>query len=461
MFLFIDRGDELKFLEERYKQHGFEFIVIYGRRRIGKTELIKNFVKGKPHVYFLCNKAGTVGNILRFRKMVAAFLSEPEIAPETFEEIFAHLVQRAKDRFLVVFDEFPYLVEKDASVPSLFQAVADEVLKGRNIMLVLCGSSISMMEQLLGYKNPLYGRKTGHIKLDFLKFRHFSEFFPGSSIEENIRAYSILGGVPFYLEKFDKNKTALENAKEQILSKGGRLYEEVDFLLKEELREPDVYKSILSAIASGSTKVAEIATKTGIKASDMDRYLKVLMSLGIIKKEIPATEKKSKKSLYRVDDNFFDFCSLFFEPYRSDIEIGETVNLEESLKRNFNAYAGRKFEKLVREEAIREISPFQVQKAGRWWGAYREEGQRKSLEIDILALNEQTKDILFCECKWQDGVNAEKILEGLKEKAKYVDWHGKNRNEHYAIVAKGFSSRTKDALCFDLRDLGKILAKNV
>lgn len=457
MFLkFINRQDELQFLEERYMHEGFDFIVIYGRRRIGKTELIKNFAKNKPYVYMLCNKAGTSANIKRFKQEIAKSLKEPEIATEELEEIFSYLIAKAKDKLVVVLDEFSYLVEKDDSIPSVFQAVIDEVLKDKDIMLIICGSSISMMESLLGYKNPLYGRKTGHMKIEFLKFRYIEEFFPRYTFEENIRAYAILGGVPFYLEKFDPKKTALENAKEQILSKKGQLYEEVDFLLKEELREPDVYKSILVAIAQGSAKVAEIASKAGIKASDLDRYLKVLMMLGIVKKDIPVTEKKSKKTLYTIDDNFFEFYSLFFEPYRSDIEIGEETRFEESLKKNFNSYAGKKFEKLVRNEAIRAMSPFPVSKVGRWWGYYRENEQRKELEIDVVALNEENKEILFCECKWQDRVNAEKIFEELKEKATHVDWNNEERKEHYAIVAKSFSRRT-EAICFDLNDLEKII----
>lgn len=458
MFLFINRKDEMDFLEERYNKPGFDFFVIYGRRRIGKTELIKNFIKKKPHIYMLCNKGGTAANVLRFKQEVAKFLHEPVIASENLDEIFSYLVPKAKEKLVVVLDEFSYLVEKDDSIPSLFQAVIDEVLKEKNVMVIICGSSISMMESLLGYKNPLYGRKTGHIKLDFLKFRYFKDFFPRNDIEENIRTYAILGGVPFYLDKFDPGISALENAKKEILSKKGRLYEEVDFLLREEMREPDVYKGILSAIAQGNAKVAEIASKTGIKASDMDRYLKILMILGIIKKEIPVTEKKSKKTLYSIDDNFFDFYSSFFEPYRSDIEIGEMKNLEETLKKNFNAYTGKKFENLVRKEAIRKISPFSISRVGRWWGFYRENDERRELEIDIVALNEGTGEILFCECKWQDNVDSEKLFKELKEKAKFVNWNNKNRKEHYAVVAKSFSVRTGHARCIDIKELDKVLA---
>lgn len=454
---FVNRKEELALLNERYSGKSFEFIVIYGRRRIGKTELIKEFVKGKPHIYTLCNKAGTSANILKFRQDVSKHLSEPELASVDIEEIFFHLVSKEKGRIIVIFDEFSYLVEKDDAIPSIFQSVIDETLKNKNVMLIICGSSVSMMESLLGYKNPLYGRKTGHIRIDFLEFRHLKEFFPKNSIEENIKTYAMLGGVPFYLEKFDKQKSALENAKEEILSKRGRLYEEADFILKEEFREPDMYKTILSAIASGNTKISEISGKSGIRAVDLDRYLKSLISLGIIKREIPITEKKSKKTFYSIDDNFFNFYAMFFEPHRSDIAMGETHNLEEHLKKDFTMYAGKIFEKLIRTEVVRKITPFAISKSGRWWGFYRDEGQRKELEIDIIAFNEATKEILFAECKWQDNVNADKLLSSLKAKAAHVDWNKDDRKEYYAVFAKSFSGRTKDALCFDLNDLENIL----
>lgn len=461
MFLFINRKEELSFLEERYSEKGFEFIVIYGRRRIGKTELIKNFIKNKPHIYFLCDKTGTQSNALRFRKEVASFMSEPEIASESFRDIFSYILSKTKNRPVIVLDEFSYLVEKDDAIPSVFQSIADEILKGRNIMLIICGSSMSMMEKLLGRRNPLYGRKTGHMKIDFIRFKHFKDFFPRNSTEENIKTYAILGGVPFYMDKFDKNKAAIENAREQILSKKGRLYEEVDFLLKEELREPDVYKAILSAIASGSTKVVEIAAKSGIKASDMDRYLKVLIMLGIVKREIPATERKSKRTLYVIDDNFFDFYTLFYEPHKSEIEIGEMKNLIENLNKNFNAYAGKKFEKLIRTDALLKLIPFSASRIGRWWGFYREGGVRKELEIDIVALNDNTKEILFAECKWQDNVDAKRILSELKEKEKHVQWHNESRKEHYAIFAKSFKEKIKEPnlLLFDLKDLEKCFSE--
>jgi len=238
---FINRNEELEFLEERYRRKNFEFFVIYGRRRVGKTELIKNFLKDKKNIYFLSDKSGTERNVERFKKKIAEYFNEPVIATNDIEEVFSYFVERIDEKVVIVFDEFSYLLEKDDAISSIFQVICDELLKGKNIFLILCGSSISMMEsEALSSKSPLYGRKTGHIKLIPIRFRYFKDFFPNNKIEKNIEFYAILDGIPFYLEKFSDKKSVFENIKEQILDKKGGLYEEVEFLLKEELREPDI-----------------------------------------------------------------------------------------------------------------------------------------------------------------------------------------------------------------------------
>jgi AAA+ ATPase superfamily predicted ATPase len=381
---------------------------------------------------------------------VAEHFNEPVIETNDLEQIFSHLVNRLKNKkFIVVLDEFSYLVEKDSAIPSIFQVIVDGLLGQTNVFLILCGSSVSMMEiGVLSKKSALYGRKTAHIELGQLDLRAFHDFFPNNNIERNIEFYSVLGGVPFYLEKFSDEQNTFKNIKEQIFSKSGRLYEEIDFLLREELREPDVYKGILSAIASGQTKVVEIANKTGIKASDMDKYLKVLIRLGFVKKEIPVTSLKSKKSIYRIDDNFFSFSFTFSEPFKSNLELGEITAVEERLKRDFNRYLGKKFEKLVREQILIRTGIIRAQRLGSWWGHYRDEKtrQRKAIEIDIVGINDTTKEILFGECKWKTDVDGKKLVQILKEKATHVLWpdEKKVRKEYYVIFAKSFKNVPND-----------------
>jgi len=462
---FIDRRGELAFLEERYSKKGFEFFVIYGRRRIGKTELIKQFIKDKNYIYFLCDKSGTERNINRFKRKIADFFDEPSIETTNLEEIFSYLIKKISDKkIIIVFDEFSYLVEKDSAIPSLFQVIIDEILKETNTFLILCGSSISMMEKgVLSSKSALYGRKTAHIKLQSIPFSSFNEFFPYNNIEKNVEFYAILGGVPFYLEKFSDKKTTIDNIRDQIFSKRGHLYEETDFLLREELREPDVYKNILTVIASGQTKVVEIANASRIKAYDIDKYLKALIRIGIIKKENPIDRIKSKKTTYSIDNNFFSFSFLFSELYKSDLEIEENKTVEEKLRQNFNNFIGRRFEKLFREEILLKVKIMDIQKVGRWWGYYRDKktNNRREIEIDTVALNENTKEILFGECKWKNNVDGNQVLKKLKEKARYFDLSNKQKFNlrYYIILAKSFKKKTieKNVYYFDLNDLEKLL----
>jgi hypothetical protein len=462
---FVDRKEELAFLEERYAKKGFEFFVIYGRRRIGKTELIKQFIRDKPHIYLLCDKSGTERNIQRLKRKIAEYLNEPPIETDTLEELFSDLIKKTQGtQIVLVIDEFSYLVEKDNTVPSLFQVVIDEQLKETNMFIILCGSSISMMEKgVLSSKSALYGRKTAHIKLETIPFSSFHEFFPSNSVEKNIEFYAVLGGVPFYLEKFSDTKTTLDNVRGQIFDKRGQLYEEIDFLLKGELREPDVYKSILTALAAGQTKVVDIANISGIKVHDIDKYLKVLIRLGIIKKENPINTVKSKKTTYSIDDNFFSFSFLFSEVYKSNLEIGEMGLAEEKLQQNFNTFVGRKFEKLIREELLQKLNVITPQKTGRWWGHYRDEltNTRREIEIDIVTLNENTQQNLFGECKWKNNVDGNQVLKELKEKTSYFEGpHNHKSNEkHYLVIAKSFKKKPteKNVYCFDLKDLEKVL----
>ncbi|MFA5102553.1 MAG: ATP-binding protein [Candidatus Thermoplasmatota archaeon] len=461
--MFVDRKEELTFLQERYKKKGFEFFVIYGRRRIGKTELIKQFITKNPHLYFLCDKSGTERNMHRFKRKIAEYLNEPPIETNHLEDLFAYLAKKTQNtRLILVFDEFSYLVEKDTTVPSQFQLIVDEILKKTNIFLILCGSSISRMEKgVLSAKSALYGRKTAHIKVDSLPFTSFQEFYPTNTLEKNIEFYATLGAVPFYLEKFTDKKTTFDNIREQLFNKKGKLYEEIDFLLKEELREPDTYKTILSALAAGHNKVVEIANTAGIKVHDIDKYLKTLLRLGIIQKEIPIDTVKSKKTTYTIKDNFFSFSFLFSEPQKSNLEIGETLSAEETLQKKFPSYVGRRFESLIRDELLKKLQVFTAQKTGKWWGHYRDRktNTRKEVEIDIVALNTSSQQILFGECKWKNNVDGTSILRDLKGKTQYFEWLRTHQNweKHYLVVAKSFQKKTpeRNVSYIDLAEIQK------
>jgi hypothetical protein len=460
MFRFIDREAELSFLEERYGSGEFEFLVLYGRRRVGKTEILRRFVQGRPHLYYLADKRGTERNALRLRREMAASLGVPEVAATELDELFRWYADSAGARPVIVIDEFPYLVERDDSVPSVLQLIIDTVLRERRAMLVLCGSSIGMMEQsVLDARSPLYGRKTGHWRVLPLAFKDMRRFFPGAPVVRCVEFHSILGGVPHYLEKFSGEKGAVENAEREILSRSGHLYEEIDFLLREELREPDVYKAILEAIGAGNGKAKDIAQVSRVPVHDIDKYLKVLMRLGIVAKSTPVTEgPRSKRSRYTLSDPLFGFWFTFCEPHRSELEMGETRKCRESVEGQLPAFVGRSFEPLCRE-FIGARFPGRWPALGPWWGARRVGGKRIEVELDIVGLNDETHEALFGECKWSDRVDAGAVLADLERKAASVEWGRSGRKETFAVFARSFRRRpaNSDALLFDLKDIERAI----
>ncbi len=456
MVRFIDRDAELAFLEERYASGRFEFLVIYGRRRVGKTELLRKFVEERPHIYFLADKAGTARNVLRLRREMAEALGRPELATEELDELFRWYVDEAGGRPLIVIDEFPYLVEKDDSVPSVLQRIIDQALSTTGTMLVLCGSSEGMMERtVLGARSPLYGRRTGHWKVLPMKFADACGFFPGASIERCIEHYSVLGGVPHYLQRFSGNVSTVENAEREIMSRTGSLYEEVDFLLREELREPDVYKAILESIGAGKARAGEIADSSRIPVHDIDKYLKALARLGVVERHRPITKgPKSRHTRYRLVDPLFRFWFTFCESHKSDLELGQTARCREAVEKGLPSFVGQAFEPLCRDLIAAEF-PGRWPELGTWWGAARESGERVEVEIDMVGLNSSTQEILLGECKWSRGVDGERLLSDLRTKAAHVDWMSKERREVYALFGRSFRKRPsgKDVMTFDIDDI--------
>jgi len=464
---FVNREKELEFLEECYRKEGSSLIIIYGRRRIGKTELIKKFVEDKKFVYYLCEKSSIQKNLENFKEILAEKLNKEwlkQIRVNDFESLFKAIEKEIQEKMVIVFDEFPYLIELDRGIVSQFQKIWDEILSKKKIMLILCGSSIGMMEtEVLGYKSPLYGRRTGQWKVTELDIKFLKEFFPSYDFESILYVYACLGGTPFYLLKFNPTKNFFENVQEQFLWKGGFFYEEAENLLRQEFREPRNYMLILRAISEGKRKLGEIANETGLDKSAVSRYLEILSNLELIDYELPITETKSKKRLYYINDNFFNFWFRFIYPNKRLIEEGEEEKVLEKIKTEFPLYFSSIFERICRKAILKN---FNFSKVGMQRGKipHAQKGKNE-YEIDIVALNESTKEILFAECKWSENVDAREIISELVEKSKHVNWHNKERKESFAVFAKSFSNKInefegKKVFCFDLKDLEKMLLKN-
>ncbi len=439
---FVDRESELAFLEGIYAKGGRQLAVLWGRRRVGKTELALHFCTGKNAIYFLADKRGTESNAQRFAEIASRHFKDVAPLVKNFDDAFAYVKARAGNQKIVaVIDEFSYLVEKDGSIPSVFQLAFDEVLKGTNVFLVLSGSSVSMMyDGALSYESPLYGRRSGEWRLKAMPFRHARKFFAGQTFEEAFLNYCVAGGIPAYASRFAK-KGVFENVDERVLAKGEFLYSEPELLLKEELREPSTYFSILEAMANAA-KLSDIAMAAHVNATDMPKYLKVLESLEIVRREKQVTEKKPKKTLYFIEDNFFRFWFKFVFPKKSELESGRREEAFALIKRDFNAFAGKTFEGVCKEY-LQEKRPAPFSEIGMWWGAFpNDKGEKQAVEIDLVSIDEASKTILFAECKWQSNVDAGKILGDLKEKAQKVEWHGEGRNEFFAVFAKSFKEKT-------------------
>ncbi len=412
---FVDREEELAFLDEAWKR-GPQLIVIYGRRRIGKTELLLRFARDRPHLYFLADKTSIPNNLRRLARRMADYLGRPSFARISFqdwESLFREFVEwKGEERMVMIIDEFPYLIELSRSVPSEFQVIWDEILSKRDdIVLVLCGSSIGIMEsEVLGYRSPLYGRRTGQWKVREIHPLRVREFVPGYTLEDSFRVYGVLGGVPAYLSQLDGSKGFWENVRDLLLRKGSPLYEEVDNLLRMELREPKNYKLVLQALAEGKRRVTEIANLTGLDKALVSRYLEVLRTMDLVAYETPLLESPStKRRRYYISDKYFRFWFRYVQPNREMIEEGRSDELITLIRRDFDAYMGPVFEEIVRK-SVHRILPFTPLRVGRHW--WKERGEAR--EIDLLAVGEGS--VALVEVKWSDlrERDVERIVDRLR-----------------------------------------------
>jgi hypothetical protein len=453
---FVNRENELKVIRDNIKKGAF--IIIYGRRRVGKTRLIVEATKDLTTIYHLCMEEELSEALRRLNlKLFELFKDESLIKKPiaSFEDFFDYIAD--KD-LILIFDEFPILVKNYSRILGLLQEFWDFKRKANN-SIILCGSSISMMEEIQSYKSPIYGRRTLSLKVHPLKFKNLREFFPKYSTEDLVKTYAVLDGIPEYLLRFDPNEGFMENLTENFFKKGF-LYEEAEHLLRYELRDLSTYNTILEAISFGYRSFSEIKTKTGLDSAKLSRYLSILENLGLIKREtlITLTQKeklKKRNALYQINDNYFNFYYSFIYPFKEEIEIDLLDEPLRNFERNFNRYLGFIFEKVAKEFLIelnkQEALPFRFTKIGKWW--------HKGEEIDIVALNEREKKALFVEVKWKE-LNlreAKGILKDLKRKAELVK-ELKDYTKHFTIVAKRIKGKEKlDTLTFDLKDLESVL----
>ena len=423
---FVNRKGELEVLEKACEE-GYRLFVVYGRRRVGKTALLRKLLENKRGIYFLCSQRGYEKDIERFSHEIGSFIGAP-VKFESFRDAFEFL--RGQGKLLVVFDEFPYLIEASKGVTSEFQEVVDVILEASGVTLILCGSSVGMMErEVLSYKSPLYGRASGVLKVRPFRFFDMVEWF-GKDFERLLRLYGVTWGIPRYMEFFKTGSD--EEIINNFFEPSAFLFNEARLLLMEELRNPAKYMQIIEAIAMGKTRLNEIAQYAGMEAKDLSTYLRVLSNLGIVRREVPVTEKKAKRGIYVIEDEYFRFYHRFVSSHYEDVESLNPEPAIQDFLRNFNTYLGKTFEKVAREFLI-ELNkhgrlPFKFTKIGKWW--------HKNEEIDLVALNEREKKGLLVEVKWKElsEKEAKGILKDLERKSEHLkleDWQ-----MHCGVIAK-------------------------
>jgi AAA+ ATPase superfamily predicted ATPase len=442
--VFVGREKELASLNKLYDEKSFQMVVMYGRRRIGKTTLISAFVAKRPAIFFTAQEVNDTLNLLQFSKKIYAFFDVPQSTGAflTWNDAFDFLGDRAKERqFILAFDEFPYAAAANRSLKSVLQTAIDHKLKGTAMFLILCGSRVGFMEnEVLGYKSPLFGRRTSQMKIEGFDYYDAGKMLTAFDSGDRLRFYACVGGTPHYLSQIKGAETFKENIKRLFFDISGYLYNEPMMLLQQELREPAMYNSIIAAIAGGASRLNEIATRINEDASKVGKYLQTLMNLQIIQKLYPFDEdmQSSRKGIYRLADNGYGFWYRFVFPRRPEIESGngDIVADNEVFGGNLSTYIGKPPFETVCLQYLKRANrngqlPFTATSFGSWWGADPKE--RIQADFDAVAANRATGQIILGECKWKTAVNATAEIQKLKAKEHLL---GKYGDRYYYIFSK-------------------------
>jgi AAA+ ATPase superfamily predicted ATPase len=446
MNMFIDRGRELAFLEKRFQSGRAELVVVYGRRRVGKTFLLRRFLAGKRGVYFVVTRLGDI-----LRELSEAMGEQLGVHPpllRSYRELFKYVAEQCREsRLVLVIDEFQRLAEHDPAFLMELQAAWDEFLHDTKVFLVLSGSSVGVVERAaLSSSSPIFGRRTGQLKVKPFAFSCAKEFTPGWPCEDKVRAYAVFGGTPAYLSLLDSSKSLLENIKNLVLEPGAPLREEPYFLLAAETREPLRYMAILEAMASGATTLGEIASKSGLSSSELPRYMRVLEAmLDIVERSYPLLEEGRRgRARYWIKDNFLRFWFKFVRPNLYLLELGEVERVASRIAEQLDEYVSTAFEDIALEHFSRAVPALRV---GRWW--------RGEVEIDGVAIDERSKVAYFMEAKWSRHPLDKRALRELERKAEAFDWKIGERREVYFLYSRsGFAFEAEENVkLIDLEEL--------
>jgi AAA+ ATPase superfamily predicted ATPase len=425
--LLIDREKELDELNLLLDEPGAHLLAVSGRRRLGKTTLLLEWARhsGRPFLYWVASRAPAPLLLRQFSQTVWRQAHPDDVIPVTFSfdhwlDAFEQVGRLATDQqHIVILDEFPYAAEADPALPSILQNAWDHHLRATKVVMVLCGSHIGMMERLLRYDAPLFGRMVGPLRVEPLPFRALAQFFPRYTAAERVAAWAILGGVPAYLERFDGSQIIAANVRRHVFRSTGLFRTDPDHLLHELLREPQNYLAILLAIAAGHHRVTDIVSASGmVSTKHADPYLARLRELGFIRRELPATVPEAKRATSRLGryilaDNYLRFYFRFIWPHQGLLEQGLHDRLWDLISEQLRAFVGETaFEELSREWVLDQARagrlPFSPDRVGAHWGG--------GVQVDVVAVGWRQRAILLGECKWGTEPVGRAVVRELVEK---------------------------------------------
>ncbi|MCA9973514.1 MAG: ATP-binding protein [Anaerolineales bacterium] len=450
---FVARERELQLLTDLYQRAGAQFLILYGRRRIGKTRLITYWGDGlqTPYFYWMATQTSAANQLRNFSQALFQFLNPAAAIDATFsyvswEAAFAEVARAAANsRLVVVLDEFTYVMQADSEVPSLIQKAWDHQLKSSQVMLVLTGSLAGIIQRTaLDYQAPLYGRATARLKLQPLPFGALAAMLPRYSAEQRVAVFTITGGVPAYIELFDDALNILQNLQQRIVTPTNVMLSDAVFLLREQLDQPRNYMAVLESIAAGFHRLTDLATMAGIERTNVAKYLLILRELGYVERQVPATVRrpeKSRQGRYVITDPYLRFYFRFLAPHLAAIEQGRVRQATSLLHDHLLDFIGtHTFEELCREwvnqAAERGSLPFLPERTGSFWS--------RQAQVDVVAINWRAKAILLGECKWGKRAVDRDVIQALVNKTAKVLPEDANWQVHYAFFSRqGFTESAR------------------
>ena len=405
----IGRQQELRVLEAAWQKDSFQFFVMYGRRRVGKTTILQEFIKTHRAIFFPAQEKNDALNLQDFSRAVQTYFTGDFLAPfPDWEKAFSYIGRQAagNQRVVLIIDEFPFLAAQNGAMKSMLQHAIDHDWQKKNLFLILCGSSVSfMVNEIMGYKSPLYGRITGQLEVKPFDYLDAAAFYPAYSRENQLLAYGILGGIPRYLAAFRETVDIEQNIATEILSENAFLHEEPQMLLRMELREPGIYNSILEAIANGANTLMTIADRIHEDRSKCAKYLVTLQSIHLVDKVVPCGQPpSSRKGIYVLTDFYYTFWYRYVFSRETYYELMGPEAAARNVMESINEYMGPVFERICQQYLLRQAKagrlPFIPRKIGKWWGT--NPVIKAQDDVDILAISASGTEGLFCECKYRN-----------------------------------------------------------